>query len=88
MGKAKVSYEHWKTAKHWSRCSAGKRGWFWVVNTAPSFEDPGAVYISGFEATMEEAESRAREIAGKDAVQDAAKWAELQLKRRRRGENK
>jgi hypothetical protein len=49
---------------------------------APSFEDPGAVFISGFEATAEEAESRARAIAGADSIQDAAKWAKLQLKRR------
>jgi hypothetical protein len=68
-------HERWENAIRWSRCSAGKRGWFWVV--LPSVADCQArdgewctpePTASGFEPTLEAAESIARATAGEGAM--------------------
>jgi hypothetical protein len=62
-------------AVRWSRCSAGKNRWFWAVY--PSIAECKAKggewhcpepAASGFERTLEAAESTARKLAGDSAV--------------------
>jgi hypothetical protein len=65
-----------QTAPSFSRCSAGSRGWFWVV------QPPGSPWgldvepmAEGFEPTAKEAEAKARSIAGEWARQLYANFA-------------
>jgi hypothetical protein len=61
-------------AVRWSRCSAGKNRWFWVIYPSKAdckargverFPEPTA---TGFESTLEAAESTARKLAGDGAL--------------------
>lgn len=82
--------EHNDHGNRWSRCSAGSRGWFWMVMR--SFDECDAKGIgaydgkdrpiaSGFEGTTELAEMRAQEAAGPGAWQEHAQFAQGYLRR-------
>jgi hypothetical protein len=86
------AHERWANAVRWSQCSAGERGWFWAVY--PSEADceargvdwwPGDPKASGYEPTLDAAESVARIVAGEGAKIEhhaPARLAALTLRQR------
>jgi hypothetical protein len=89
---SEARHERWENAIRWSRCSAGNRGWFWVV--LPSVADCQARGVewylpeptaTGFEPTLEAAESIARATAGERAMIEPlapARYASTILRKR------
>jgi hypothetical protein len=87
-----AQHERWENAIRWSRCSAGTRGWFWIV--LPSVADCQARGVewylpdptaTGFEPTLEAAESIARATAGEGAMIEPlapARYASTILRKR------